>query len=238
MTTTKVDYIKRFQSRLNKFDSIPKQDRSREGIILHLDILGYTDPAIAEKDGNKKNLTVLNDINERDAYNLLLTELQGDVSDLAVQDDIIDTERLAVLEEVRKGLEPSNSVNTVNNGSTLSLVLSQEEKQILIQQQAQNFNVTLVSSEVKNIAINMASEFKNMSDVLRVISEHLQAYTVKIAAENERIIIDGINQSRNTLNESANRVTGVMSDFALEAQQRSLDFKSLANSLTDILSIA
>ena len=232
MTTTKVDYIKRFQSRLNKFDSIPKQDRSREGIILHLEILGFVDPAIAEKDGNKKNLTVLNDINERDAYNLLLTELQGDSADLAVQDDIADTERLAVIEEGRKGLEPSETPKT------LSLVLNQEQKQELVQTQAQNLGLTLINSEVKTIAVNMASEFKSMTQVLETISQHLQAYTAKIAAENERIIIDGINKSRETLNESANRVTGVMSNFAQETQQRSLDFKSLADSLTDIFSIA
>jgi hypothetical protein len=226
------DYIKRHQSRLNKFDSIPKQDRSREGIILHLEILGYIDPAIAEKEGNKKNLTVLNDINERDAYALLLTELQGDVSDLAVQEDIAHTERLAVMEQGIKGLEPSETPKT------LSLVLNQEQKQELVQTQAQNLGLTLINSEVKTIAVNMASEFASMTEVLRTISEHLQGYTAKIAAENEQIILDGLNKSRDTLNQSATRVQSELSNFAQETQQRSLDFKSLANSLTDIFSIA
>lgn len=226
------DYIKRFQSRLNKFETVPKQDRSREGIILHLDILGYIDPAIAEKDGNKKNLTVLNDFNERDAYALLLTELQGDSADLAVQDDIIDTERLAVIEEGRKGLEPSETPKT------LSLVLNQEQKQNLVQTQAKNLGLTLINTEVRDIALNMASEFKSMTQVLETISQHLQAYTAKIAAENERIIIDGLNNSRNTLNQSATRVQSELSNFAQETQQRSLDFKSLATDIQNIFALA
>jgi hypothetical protein len=130
--------------------------------------------------------------------------------------------------------EMIEDLECMEDSNESSIILTDTQKDSLIQNASQQLGITLVGNEVKEISRSISSQFSNRRQMLLAITDSITAFNERVASEEAEIMRDFLSAAKGQLSASNQTIKKTFKNLEAEISQNNLDFKSLQ---TDILSL-
>jgi hypothetical protein len=133
--------------------------------------------------------------------------------------------------------QQSVSLQKVTRQPETAITVTEQQKENLVLQTSNSLGITLVGSEVKQISKSISSQFSDRREMLKAITNAIQAFTQHIVAQEQEIINEALNNVQNTLSNSNKAVKDTFNNLERDIHQSNLDFKSIQTDILELFAI-